>query len=58
MRPQKTMKSVSFKTLSTGGDKGYSMQELVEKAKKLGIEIPESLSNRADFPRTSAQREH
>jgi hypothetical protein len=33
-------------------------QESVEKAKKLGIEIPESLSNRADSPRTSAQREH
>lgn len=33
-------------------------QEMVEKAKKLGIEIPESLSTRADSPRTSAQREH
>ena len=33
-------------------------QEMVEKAKKLGIEIPESLSTRADSPRTAPQREH
>ncbi len=33
-------------------------QEMVEKAKKLGIEISESLSTRAESPRTSGQREH
>ncbi|MGH9838967.1 MAG: hypothetical protein ACREEM_09295 [Blastocatellia bacterium] len=33
-------------------------QEMVEKARKLGIEVPESLSPRADSSRTSPQREH
>jgi len=33
-------------------------QEMVEKAKKLGIEVPESLSPRADSSRTTPQREH
>lgn len=33
-------------------------QEMVEEAKKMGIEISESLSTRTDFPRPSAEREH